>query len=48
MGLVDILGWITAIASVIIVVCVAIYLIAGIVYLAYIAIDNWRWNRRRK
>ena len=48
MGLVDILGWITAIASVIIVVCCAIYLIAGIVYLAYIATDNWRFSHRRK
>lgn len=48
MELVDILGWITAIASVIIVVCFAIYLIAGIVYLTYIAIDNWRFNHRRK
>lgn len=48
MGLVDILGWITAIASVIIVVCIAIYLIAGIVYVAYMAIDNWRWKHGRK
>ena len=48
MELVDILGWTTTIASVIIVVCFAVYLIAGIVYLAYIAIDNWRFNRRRK
>lgn len=48
MEIIDILGWVTAIASVIIVVCIAIYLIAGIVYVAYMAIDNWRWKRRRK
>lgn len=48
MEFVDILGWITAIASVIIVVCFAIYLIAGIVYLAYVTIDTWRYNHRRK
>lgn len=48
MELIDILGWTTSIASVIVMVACAIYMIIGLVYLAYIAIDNWRFNHRRK
>ena len=48
MELVDILGWTTSIASAIIILCMAIFSIAGVAYIVYLVIDNWRWNHRRK
>ena len=48
MEFVDILGWTSAIASVIIILCMAIFSIAGIAYIVYLVIDNWRFNHRRK
>ena len=48
MEFVDILGWTSAIASVIIILCMAIFSIAGVAYIVYLVIDNWLYERRRK
>ena len=44
----EILKSIAAVAVTVILVCFAIFMIASAVYIIGLAIDEWRWERRRK